>query len=70
MGIQYALDRSAAVFHCHFFGQSLPIFVALRQRSYLRDAALLIDAHNIDIDPQAESFQHTSLQTLDETRLS
>jgi len=31
----------------------------------LHTLQVLIDAVDIDIDPKAESFQHTSLQTLD-----
>lgn len=38
---------------------------ALRQSPHLHTLHILMDALNIDIDPQAESFQHTSLQTLD-----
>ncbi|KAG2354780.1 hypothetical protein BDR07DRAFT_1608556 [Suillus spraguei] len=41
------------------------LFTALRQSPQLHTLHILIDALNIDIDPQAESFQHTSLQTLD-----
>ncbi|KAG2137866.1 uncharacterized protein EDB93DRAFT_1166399 [Suillus bovinus] len=41
------------------------LFTALRQSPHLHTLHLLIDALNIDIDSQAESFQHTSLQTLD-----
>ncbi|KAG2119356.1 hypothetical protein DEU56DRAFT_123352 [Suillus clintonianus] len=38
------------------------LFAALRQCPHLRRLELWIDAVNIDVDPTAESFQHTSLQ--------
>ncbi|KAG1777978.1 hypothetical protein EV702DRAFT_205118 [Suillus placidus] len=41
------------------------LFTALHQSPHLHTLHVLIDALNIDIGPQAESFQHTSLQTLD-----
>jgi hypothetical protein len=40
------------------------LFAALRLRPRLHALAANIDAVNIDIDPEVESFQHTSLQTL------
>ncbi|KAG1733807.1 hypothetical protein EDB19DRAFT_1729676 [Suillus lakei] len=41
------------------------LFTALRQSPHLHTLHVLMDAVHIDIDPQAESFQHTSLRTLD-----
>jgi hypothetical protein len=41
------------------------LFAALRLRPRLHSLATDIDAVNIDIDPEIESFQHTSLQRLD-----
>ncbi|KAG0694970.1 hypothetical protein DFH29DRAFT_880347 [Suillus ampliporus] len=41
------------------------LFAALRQCPHLHTLQILIDAVNIDIDPKAESFQHTTLHTLD-----
>lgn len=41
------------------------LFAALRQSPHLHTLHVSMDAVNIDADPQAESFQHTSLQTLD-----
>ncbi|OAX37562.1 hypothetical protein K503DRAFT_226742 [Rhizopogon vinicolor AM-OR11-026] len=41
------------------------LFAALRLCPHLHTFAAEIDALNIDVDPDAESFQHTSLQTLD-----
>ncbi|KAG2115554.1 hypothetical protein BD769DRAFT_1778298 [Suillus cothurnatus] len=50
--------RSATITFCG-------LFAALRQSPHLHTLHILMDALNIDIDPQTESFQHTSLQTLD-----
>ncbi|OAX35230.1 hypothetical protein K503DRAFT_868405 [Rhizopogon vinicolor AM-OR11-026] len=41
------------------------LFSALRQCPHLHTLELPIDAVNIDIDPEAKSFQHTSLRYLD-----
>jgi hypothetical protein len=41
------------------------LFAALRTCPHLRTLKLPVDAVNIDIDPDAESFRHNSLQTLD-----
>ncbi|KAG2336691.1 hypothetical protein BDR05DRAFT_102443 [Suillus weaverae] len=41
------------------------LFTAIRQCPQLESLRLLIDTTNIDIDPDAEPIQHTSLQTLD-----
>ncbi|OJA13276.1 hypothetical protein AZE42_05020 [Rhizopogon vesiculosus] len=41
------------------------LFAALRLCPHLDTFAAEIDAVNIDVDPEAESFQHTSLRTLD-----
>lgn len=41
------------------------LFTALHQSPHLHTLHVLVDALNIDINPQAESFRHTSLQTLD-----
>ena len=40
------------------------LFAALRLRPRMHSLAADIDAVNIDIDPEVESFQHTSLQIL------
>ncbi|KAG1722212.1 uncharacterized protein EDB91DRAFT_1174964 [Suillus paluster] len=40
------------------------LFAALRLRPQLEDLQISIDTVNIDIDPEAESFQHTSLKIL------
>ncbi|KAG1777980.1 hypothetical protein EV702DRAFT_1196777 [Suillus placidus] len=44
------------------------LFTALRLCPHLHTLGISIDAVNIDIDPTAESFQHTTLQTLDLTK--
>ncbi|OJA11448.1 hypothetical protein AZE42_08842 [Rhizopogon vesiculosus] len=41
------------------------LFAALRRCPHLHTLALPIDAVNIDVDPEVESFQHTSLRYLD-----
>ncbi|KAG1802542.1 uncharacterized protein BJ212DRAFT_1397295 [Suillus subaureus] len=41
------------------------LFTALRQCPQLESLRVLIDTVNIDIDPNAEPIQHTSLRTLD-----
>ncbi|OAX36711.1 hypothetical protein K503DRAFT_801820 [Rhizopogon vinicolor AM-OR11-026] len=41
------------------------LLAALRLCPHLHTLRLSMDAVNIDIDPKVESFQHTSLQTLD-----
>ncbi|KAG1727430.1 hypothetical protein EDB19DRAFT_2042862 [Suillus lakei] len=41
------------------------LLTALRQCPHLHKLALLVDAVNVDIDPTAESFRHTSLQEWD-----
>ncbi|KAG1733764.1 hypothetical protein EDD22DRAFT_362802 [Suillus occidentalis] len=41
------------------------LLTALRQCPLLTDLRLLIDMVNLDVDPTAESFRHTSLQLLD-----
>ncbi|KAG2146003.1 uncharacterized protein EDB93DRAFT_496801 [Suillus bovinus] len=41
------------------------LFAALRLCPYLHTLRTLVNAANIDFDPAAESFQHTTLQTLD-----
>lgn len=41
------------------------LFAALRRCPHLYILALPIDAVNIDVDPEVESFQHTSLRYLD-----
>ncbi|KAG2344159.1 hypothetical protein BDR05DRAFT_999319 [Suillus weaverae] len=48
------------------------LFTALRLCPHLHTLGISIDAVNIDIDPTVESFQHTTLQTLDltESRVS
>ncbi|KAG2151299.1 hypothetical protein DEU56DRAFT_544628 [Suillus clintonianus] len=43
------------------------LFAALRLCPHLHKLGILMDAVNIDIDPKDESFQHTTLQTLDVT---
>ncbi|KAG1744568.1 uncharacterized protein EDB91DRAFT_191157 [Suillus paluster] len=43
------------------------LFTALRRCPHLHTLHLLLDAQHIDIDPKAESFQHTALQILDLT---
>jgi hypothetical protein len=40
------------------------LFAALRLCPHLHTLQVLVDAVNIDIDPNTESFQHTSLQEL------
>ncbi|KAG2127687.1 hypothetical protein DEU56DRAFT_527069 [Suillus clintonianus] len=40
------------------------LFAALRQCLHLDELSILMDTVNIDIDPAAETFRHTSLQTL------
>lgn len=40
------------------------LFAALRLCPHLQDMEITVDARNIDIDPEAESFQHTSLKNL------
>ncbi|KAG1733792.1 hypothetical protein EDB19DRAFT_2026649 [Suillus lakei] len=40
------------------------LFAALRLCPHLQDLEVSVDARNIDIEPEAESFQHTSLQNL------
>jgi hypothetical protein len=40
------------------------LFAALRLCPHLHNLRIYIDAVNIDIDPEAQSFQHTSLRTL------
>ncbi|KAG2126530.1 hypothetical protein DEU56DRAFT_891883 [Suillus clintonianus] len=40
------------------------LFAALSRCPHLQDLLMFIDARNIDIDPETESFQHTSLQSL------
>ncbi|KAJ8591438.1 hypothetical protein M405DRAFT_932123 [Rhizopogon salebrosus TDB-379] len=53
---------------CAGFGHPLVtfrgLFTALRLCPHLHNLRLSIDVRNIDIDPEAESFQHTSLQRL------
>jgi len=41
------------------------LFTALHQCPQMESLPVLIDTVNIDIDPNAEPIQHTSLQTLD-----
>jgi hypothetical protein len=41
------------------------LFAALRRCPHLHTLVLSIDAVNIDVDPEVESFQHTSLRCLD-----
>ncbi|KAG2750219.1 hypothetical protein P692DRAFT_20873173 [Suillus brevipes Sb2] len=41
------------------------LFTALRLCPHLHTLRILMDAVNIDIDPAAETFQHTTLQKLD-----
>ncbi|KAG1733793.1 hypothetical protein EDB19DRAFT_1189997 [Suillus lakei] len=43
------------------------LLAALRLRPHLNTMRISMDCRNIDIDPAAESFQHTSLQMLDLT---
>ncbi|KAG1750769.1 hypothetical protein EDB19DRAFT_1904167 [Suillus lakei] len=52
----YQLDPPAVTFR--------GLFAALRLCPHLQTLQLHIDAVNIDIDPDNESFQHTSLQSL------
>ncbi|KAG1813456.1 hypothetical protein EV424DRAFT_57966 [Suillus variegatus] len=40
------------------------LFAALRLCPQLQDLQVLVDARNIDIEPEVESFQHTSLRNL------
>jgi hypothetical protein len=40
------------------------LFTALRLCPHLQDLQVSVDVRNIDIEPEAESFQHTSLRTL------
>ncbi|OAX35227.1 hypothetical protein K503DRAFT_802985 [Rhizopogon vinicolor AM-OR11-026] len=40
------------------------LFAALRRCPHLHTLVLPIDAVNIDVDPEVESFQHTSLRYL------
>jgi hypothetical protein len=40
------------------------LFTALRLCPNLHDLQVSVDVRNIDIEPEAESFQHTSLRTL------
>ncbi|KAG2082841.1 uncharacterized protein F5147DRAFT_802824, partial [Suillus discolor] len=40
------------------------LFAALRLCPQLQDLQVLVDARNIDIEPEVESFQHTSLRYL------
>ncbi|KAG1744567.1 uncharacterized protein EDB91DRAFT_191052 [Suillus paluster] len=41
------------------------LFAALRRWPHLHTLQLLVNVENIDIDPTAESFQHTTLRALD-----
>ncbi|KAG1733809.1 hypothetical protein EDB19DRAFT_1191312 [Suillus lakei] len=43
------------------------LFAALRLCPHLHRLEIFMDAVNIDIDPEAESFQHAALQSLDMT---
>ncbi|KAG1742460.1 hypothetical protein EDB19DRAFT_615498 [Suillus lakei] len=60
--------RSLELMDPHLCSPAVPFrgfFAALRLCPHLQILRMYVDATHIDIDPTAELFQHTSLQTLD-----
>ncbi|KAG2137851.1 uncharacterized protein EDB93DRAFT_752308 [Suillus bovinus] len=59
--------HSLSLVNWHLYPTTLTfrgLFAALRLCPNLQDLQVSIDARNIDIEPEAESFQHTSLKNL------